>query len=247
MRLPPWFLAVIGTLLVWLLTARLPWPARAMTAVLVGALPVMAVAQLRGLHDPRELPRLAAYASTIVTLWVLAGLCILASVLTGYQASDVFLVWIGWERTLAWACGLTAATVLFTVALRKAGLRESDFVLHLLPVTRTERMTFAALSVTAGIAEELIFRCFLFATLTAATGSFAFAVVVATVVFGWAHAYQQAGGAVRAATLGALLALPLVLTGSAIPSMIAHTLIDLIGGFWLRDRGQGRMACLLHF
>jgi membrane protease YdiL (CAAX protease family) len=181
---------------------------------------------------------MAAYASTIVTLWVLAGGCVLATVLTGYPARDVFLVWIGWWRTLAWAGGLTAATVLFTIVLRRAGLRESDFVLHLLPVTRTERMTFAALSVTAGIAEELLFRCFLFATLTAATGSFAFAVVMATVVFGWAHAYQQAGGAVRAATLGALLALPPVLTGSAIPSMIAHTLIDLVGGLWLRGRGK---------
>jgi membrane protease YdiL (CAAX protease family) len=209
-----------------------------MTAVLVGAVPVIAVAQARMVRDPRELPRLAAYTSTIVTLWVLAGLCMLAAFMAGYTPEALVLGWIGVWHTLAWALGLTAATVLFIILLRRSGLRESEFVLHLLPVTRSEKVVFAGLSLTAGIAEELVFRCFLFATLTAATGSLTFAVVLSTVVFGWAHAYQEKGGAVRAATLGALLAVPPVLTGSAVPSMIAHILIDLAGGLWLRDRAQ---------
>ncbi len=42
-------------------------------------------------------------------------------------------------------------------------------------------------------------------------------------------------GALRAAALGALLALPLLLTGSLLPSMIAHAGIDILAGLWLRD------------
>jgi membrane protease YdiL (CAAX protease family) len=246
MRFPAWLAAAAGVAVVWVLTSPVPWPGRAMTSIIVGAVPVLAVAQLRVLQDPRELPRMAAYASTIVTLWLLAGLSALAARLSGYVRTDLFLSVIGAWPTLAWAGGMIAGAVVMTLLLRRFGLQESALVLHLLPQSRTERIAFAGLSLTAGITEEFVFRGFLLAALLTATGSLPISVAIATIVFGWAHAYQQPGGAVRAATLGALLALPPVLAGSVVPSMIAHTCIDLIGGLVLRNRGQPGMACLLH-
>ncbi len=237
-RMPPSVVAGLGTAVVWLITGAIPWPGRVVTALIVGALPVLAVAQLRIVQDPRDLPRMAAYASTIVMLWGLAVLSGLAAWASGFRPVDLYLTPIGAGRTLLWAGGMTAAAVGMGLALRLAGFHESGFVRHLLPQTRKERLTFAGLRFTAGITEEFVFRGFLLAMLATATGSVTAAVIIATVIFGWVHAYQQLGGAVRAGILGALLALPPLFTGSAIPSMIAHTCIDLIGGLWLRERGR---------
>jgi membrane protease YdiL (CAAX protease family) len=52
-------------------------------------------------------------------------------------------------------------------------------------------------------------------------------------VFGIMHAYQDVGGAARAAILGAVLAVPVVLTGSIVPAMVAHAAIDLTSGLLL--------------
>jgi len=91
-------------------------------------------------------------------------------------------------------------------------------------------------SLTAGSCEELVFRGFLISLLVNAWGSPALAVVLSSAAFGWMHAYQEPGGAIRAALLGAALALPVVLYGSVIPSMIAHTAIDVISGILLQKR-----------
>jgi membrane protease YdiL (CAAX protease family) len=62
------------------------------------------------------------------------------------------------------------------------------------------------------------------------------AVLIGSAVFGWMHAYQQSRGAVRAGVLGAMLAVPAVLSGSVLPSMIAHAAMDIISGLFLRHR-----------
>ena len=236
MRPPIWLIAAAACAVVWIFTAALPWAARALTALLVGAMPIFAVAQLRTLADPTELPRMAAYASTAITLWALAALTAGASFASAYSRTELGLAFIPASRILPWSAGITMTAVAATLLLRRMGIEESPLLRHLLPQTTRERFAFAGLSVTAGVCEELIFRGFLLVALTRASGSVLAAVAVSTLVFGWAHAYQQAAGAVRAGTLGLLLALPPVFAGTIIPSMIAHTCIDLIGGLWLRDR-----------
>ena len=232
----PLALLVAGGIVAW--ATAVPWPARVMTAVLVAVLPVAAVVQLRLVDDVSALPRASAYASSALTLWILAGLAAGASWMSGMDTGSLGLRILPIGPLVAWSAALTLAGVLLIVVLRRAGLRESVLLLHLLPVTRIERIAFAGLSVTAGFCEEFLFRGFLLVTLATATGSVVLGVALSTVVFGWVHAYQQPAGAARAGMLGAVLAVPAVVAESVVPSMIAHTAIDLVGGLWLRNRAS---------
>ena len=92
------------------------------------------------------------------------------------------------------------------------------------------------MSITAGICEELVFRGFLIPAIGSAIGALGLAAVIAAAVFGLVHAYQGFGGAVRAALLGAMLSLPLLVAGSILPAVLAHAAIDVIGGYWLGPR-----------
>jgi membrane protease YdiL (CAAX protease family) len=111
----------------------------------------------------------------------------------------------------------------------------------MLPHTRQEELWFLILSTTAGFCEELVYRGYLpwvFAPWLGVPG--AMAAVVA--IFGLSHAYQGRKGAVRATIAGAVMAVIVMTTGSLIPAMIMHALIDICGGtvgYWLlRDEGS---------
>jgi membrane protease YdiL (CAAX protease family) len=116
---------------------------------------------------------------------------------------------------------------------RTLRIPESRVLRDLIPETPREKVGFAFLSLTAGITEEFIFRGFLLAALTAVTGSAGVAVALSSAVFGILHAYQNPLGAARAGVLGAVLAVPLLATGSLFPSMVAHAAIDVLSGIWL--------------
>ncbi|MCI0432323.1 MAG: CPBP family intramembrane metalloprotease [Gemmatimonadetes bacterium] len=236
MRRTRWVLAGFAAALIMVWAVEVPWPARAMMAVLVALLPAASIAQLAFADDITALPRTTAYASSASALWILAILSALAAFVSDISAEALRLHVPAWVSLVAWSAGLTVAGVGLMLLLRRTGLRESALLMHLLPVTRRERFAFAGLSVTAGLCEELLFRSFLLVTLESATGSLAVALLISTVLFGWVHAYQARAGAIRAGVLGALLTLPPVLAESVWPSMVAHTAIDLIGGLWLREK-----------
>jgi hypothetical protein len=102
-------------------------------------------------------------------------------------------------------------------------------VAFLLPRTRDEATWFVALSATAGFCEELLYRGYLpwlFAPWLGSIGGMALGVLI----FGSSHAYQGLRGAVKATITGAVLATIVLATGSLIPAMILHALIDAVGG-----------------
>lgn len=137
---------------------------------------------------------------------------------------------------LLWTLGAVAACVLAWVVMlfeTKAHPRDSDKdVVSLLPRTRKESAAFFGVSLTAGFTEEYLLRGFCLGLLALLTGSAVLAVVVTTLSFGLAHLYQGPSGAARATALGAVLAIPVVVTGSLVPSMIAHAAMDIISGRW---------------
>jgi membrane protease YdiL (CAAX protease family) len=102
-------------------------------------------------------------------------------------------------------------------------------VAALLPRTGTERRWFALLAVTAGICEELLYRGFGLAALRwAAPGiSETTLVVVTGAAFGLAHLYQGRLGVTLTGLLGAYLAWITISTGSLLPVMLLHALLDL--------------------
>lgn len=97
----------------------------------------------------------------------------------------------------------------------------------LLPRTRGELPYGAALSLSAGVFEELLFRLGLPALAFAVTGNAVAAFLGATLLFGMLHAYQGPIGVVFSTILGAIFALLYLVTGSILVPIVLHVLIDL--------------------
>jgi uncharacterized protein len=229
-----WIAGLAAAALVWITAPELPWPARTLTAFLLGPAPVgfMLQAQLTETL-PQPFLRLPIYAGSLLVLWTLGGLSFVVALASGFSLGDIGLAPIHLAQFVPWTAAMMAAGAAVVVAFRAAGLRESPIMRDLIPHTPSEKVGFALLSVSAGICEEVAFRGLLLAALTIATGSPFTALAVSSIVFGVMHSHQNPGGAARAAVLGAVLAVPLLVTGSLLPSIAAHALIDLAGGLWL--------------
>lgn len=220
----------------WLGASELAAPARAATVVLVGVLPLLLAAQA-GI-DPsalREAPVEAAYFSSMVLIWIIGAAAAWAGIASGFSTSEMSLVPLGFVQAAVWIGAATLAAFAIALIGRRLGWRESEMLEWLLPESLRERALFVVLSISAGIGEELAYRAFLIPALVRASGSVALAVVVSSVAFGMMHGYQQSSGAVRASLLGALLAVPMLVTGSVIPSMATHALYDILAGLVLTD------------
>jgi membrane protease YdiL (CAAX protease family) len=115
---------------------------------------------------------------------------------------------------------------------RLASVRdELGKLLFLTPHTPGERRAFHAVSVTAGICEEVIFRGYLIAYLMAVVAApFWVAALVSSILFGFAHAYQGPLGIPRTAAVGGLFALLYGLTGSLWAPMVVHAVLDITSG-----------------
>jgi uncharacterized protein len=226
-------LAGAAAVLVWFLSPELAWPARAWLALLLAPLPALMIVQAQQLTGIDDLPRREAYLSSMASLWLLAALTAGVVRLSGMTPADIGLVGLPLHSFLLWTGVLTLAAVAILFVFRAAGFREGTLVRQLMPVTGREKGLFVALSVTAGVTEEVVFRGFVLYALLVATASLPLAVVLSSGVFGVVHAYQHPVGVLRAALLGALLAAPLIVEGSIYPAIAAHALIDVLSGLWL--------------
>jgi membrane protease YdiL (CAAX protease family) len=99
----------------------------------------------------------------------------------------------------------------------------------ILPHTQTEYAWFLALSGTAGVCEELLYRGY-FIAMTSPLLTLAGAVVTGAVIFGLGHGYQGPGGVAKTAGVGLLFGAIYVATGSLLWPMILHALLDVQGG-----------------
>lgn len=229
-----WLGAAAAGILVWMASPELRWPARALAAVLLGPAPIVFMLQASAADKlPRPLPRVPIYVGTMLGLWLIGLLALGAGALSGFTTRLMGLVPMQTNQFVVWtAFGLLASAAI--IALFKAfGFRDSALMREIVPVTPLEKGLFVGLSVSAGVCEEMAFRGFLLPALMVATGSLAGGVLLSSLAFGVLHAHQRAGGALRAALLGAALAVPLIVTGSVFASMAAHAIVDVVGGLWL--------------
>jgi membrane protease YdiL (CAAX protease family) len=226
-------LAAAACALAWWQLAPLHEAARLWTIVLLVPLPALLIAQGRGLAELDSIPRTQAYVSSILSLWALALATFgILRISGGAVSPDPTRAYALDAPGVGLAAAVTAAGIAVLFIFRAAGMREARLMHQLLPASAQERVLFVALSISAGICEEFIYRGFLLHALTQAT-TLPIALVLASGAFGVAHAYQQPAGALRATLLGALLAVPVLVTGSLLPSMFAHALIDVLAGLWL--------------
>ena len=210
--------------------------ARGFLVVLLVGLPWVAV---QGVPEDEEAlsvvgSRRALYLSTAISLAVLSGITWAVAAWRGVDAGA-----LGWRAgplptLLAWAAGATAGGLAAVWAVsrigRALGARESPLVRLLIPVTRAGRWNFVMLSAAAGIFEEYVFRGFLLHGLWEWTGMPWLAAGITAVSFGIGHGYQRAVGIARASVLGFVLAVPVILTGSLFPAVVAHFWINVIIG-----------------
>lgn len=215
-------------------TPRLPAPARAFTIFLLVVLPPVTWWQARVAEAaPEAVSRGALYLSSAIALWALAGAALAVA-----RASDISVATIGIRPVplavaAGWTAGTAAGGLAILVLARLMRVRETRTVAYLVPVSAPQKVGFAFLALTAGLTEEFVFRGFLLATLERAAGGLLPAVLTSSLVFGLLHAYQSLSGTLRATLLGALLAAPVVATGSVYPAMAAHAAIDLVSGLIL--------------
>ena len=146
---------------------------------------------------------------------------------------------VGWKvddawPAFAWAAAVAAAgvaTVWLVVRIgQRVGLPESRISFMLMPRTGPEQRAFIVVAAVAAIGEEYLYRGFLFHVFADVLGGPWIAVLLTSVSFGVAHGYQKAIGMARAGLLGALLAIPVVFTGSLFPSIVAHFWINAAVG-----------------
>lgn len=233
---------VYGVLGFWLaavllrLGAGVPLLDAILLALILAVFPAFAVAQA-GMLEELPFARLPAYWSSIATLWLIGATSWLAGTRDGGLAA-IGIVWTSAASMVGWTAALTAlgvgAMVGSRVVGRALGIRETPILERMLPRTREERRVFAFLSVAAGVGEEVAYRGYALLALSPALGTTG-ALVVTSAVFGVLHAYQGAIGIVRTGLMGAVLAGGFLMSGSLVPAILAHVLIDLIGGLVIAD------------
>lgn len=233
---------------------ELGWMPRLAAALLaIGLLTLFVVRAVR--KDRREFARFRRYRSTarrqaMMRRWLIES----ALLFGGSSAIVLVLTWpvvapllsaaqavppIAWLRDalagglgIALLIGAALGLVLLTrlgvrSARREGGVIMLGDIAALLPRNRPELGWGAALSVNAGIVEELLFRLALPALLVIVTGEPVSAFLLAALVFGALHAYQGWVGVVATTVVGVLFTLLYLVSGSIVLAMLVHALFDL--------------------
>jgi uncharacterized protein len=186
--------------------------------------------------DTKE--KLALYAMTIAFQWTLVGLVAWRSLVRGLTLQELGLSSSGWVGiVVSGVSGTFLIGALQWLNLRRIGKMEGEapellrkLASRLLPVTIVEYLPYSALAITAGVCEEFVYRGFAIAALSRAGLPLWMVVIVSSILFGLAHAYQGRGGIVSTGIFGVLLAIGRLWLGSLVPVMMWHAGLDLAAG-----------------
>jgi membrane protease YdiL (CAAX protease family) len=105
-------------------------------------------------------------------------------------------------------------------------------VAALLPRSPLEIVLWVALSLTAGFAEELVFRGYFQAQFHALTGRSWAALILQAALFGISHGYQGVQACLKIALYGLLMGALARGRGSLRPGMMAHAWTDIASGLF---------------
>jgi uncharacterized protein len=186
--------------------------------------------------------RLSLYASTIFYQWLLVAVVAwrafsrkLSFVELGLTTSDTWrTAWIAVILTTLLCVNQWASLRRMTQlpeSQRGLLLRVAE---KIMPRSFPETLVFAALACTAGLAEEFLYRGFVFTVFArlfaSSAASIPLAVVLSSVWFGVGHLYQGRRGIITTFVVGILFSMVRIWSGSLIPSMAAHAGMDLMAG-----------------
>ena len=110
----------------------------------------------------------------------------------------------------------------------------------MIPRTKTEKTAFLFLAASAGVCEEIVWRGFLYFLLLTIFPSWpiGIVIVVGSLIFGAGHFYQGPEGIIKTSIMGGLLGCLYVATGSLLPGMLLHFVVDYSSAFILSDENR---------
>jgi membrane protease YdiL (CAAX protease family) len=179
--------------------------------------------------------RIRFYLETVVYEWLLFVLVVAGVKRSG--ASVLIVLGDRWRSVrqvlrdigIAVAFWIVAALLLwiFGWLLRVAALGRN---VSMLPQRCIELTVWIALSITAGICEETIFRGYLQRQFMALTKSAPVGILLSAATFGAAHAYQGSRMMILIALYGAMFGILAYWRGTVRPGMISHAWQDSLNG-----------------
>jgi membrane protease YdiL (CAAX protease family) len=193
--------------------------------------------RMRAAEQPSRVP---FYITTIMWEWLLMGYVLMGVGL--HRTPLVEVMGARWTKArdvfrdigIALAFWIAALVVLALVAhlLHFQGMKQN--VRFLAPEGSTEIALWIAVSVTAGICEETIFRGYLQKQFIAWTGSAPAGILLSAAAFGVGHIYQGAKATIVIAVYGLMFGVLAWRRGSMRPGMITHALHDTVSGLAVR-------------
>ncbi len=224
----------------------MPWDFIVILLVLGILLPWRGKARFRRLLKLPELgatDRLAVYATTIAFQWVATAIVAWRAYARALDASALALVAPDWILVGLAAVTLSVLVVLVQLAsLRRLARTPPEkrgvtgaITEKLMPRDGVEILAFIALAATAALCEEFLYRGFVYAAFTRATGgSVLTAIVASATFFALAHLYQGRQGLRATFVVGLILGLVRFCTASLVPCIAAHFFADLTAGLAAR-------------
>ncbi|GLW27879.1 CPBP family intramembrane glutamic endopeptidase [Actinoplanes regularis] len=187
--------------------------------------------------------RVRFYRRALAVGWVRAAMATLVALIAGLSLTEIGVSGPGGGPTdgapdgwlLSWSAAIliSVSTGVGAVRIRRAMRAGRAFpkrarIAPLIPRTAGERRYAAALSVTAGITEEIVFRGALIAlgieVLHLPVPAIA---ALSLVLFAAFHAYQGRAGVLNAGLLGLWFTGLTLLAGSILPAIVLHIAFDL--------------------
>lgn len=193
--------------------------------------------QARASSPTAAVSRVPLYLSMVVV-----EIALVRFVYIGIRARGFKLLDLVGER---WRTALRAGGDLLCAALTVAILRNLGPLLYqalgrwhtstgfLLPRTSLESAVWIAVSITAGVCEEIVYRGYLQRQLWSLTRSLSAALFFQAVIFGAGHIYQGWKPALVTAIYALVFGLVAAWRRSIIPGAIAHAVVDMLAGLKL--------------
>ena len=198
------------------------------------------------------------YISTMIMQWGVMVAVLIMCMIAGISFADIGLRGVSFDYNIWFTaitlalCGAAFVLYFFMSIANAVSAKHRKFIADksaesisknpseklpieiLTPRNRKEKIAyFCGAVVTAGTTEEILFRGFLFYIIQMLFPLIPaiFVALIAFAMFGIGHAYQGITGMIRATVLGAVFGCLFLVTGSLIPSILLHCIVNLPGVF----------------